>query len=101
MTNSHNYTGIPGEKVRPLASKKELLDQNVFAGFSTEELKELFNQYRFFWTNACTPKDTKLNEIREELCSKYPHAVSLMQLELLVAIAVDYFMKEDETNGIS
>lgn len=97
MTNSHNYAGIPGQEVHPLMSKEDLLDQNLFADFSTEELKELFNQYRFFCANGYTPKNTKLNEIRQELCSKIPFGTTTMQLQLLLAIAVDYFMREDKT----
>lgn len=97
MTNSHNYTGISGQEVYPLMSKEELLEDNLFANFSTEELKELFNQYRFFCANGYTPKNTKLNEIRQELCSNISFGVTAMQLQLLLAIAVDYFMRENKT----
>lgn len=95
MSNQEfKYEGIPGIELRPLATKEMFLEENKFANFSLEELKEIFDQYRFFCSNGYTPKNTKLDEIREEICKEIPFGVTAMQTQLLTAIVVKVFLGE-------
>lgn len=88
------YEPIPGFKAHPLADKETLLEGNKFAKYSLEELKELFDQYRFFFTNGYTPKGTELERIREELCNEISYGATAMQTQLLIAIAVKTFWND-------
>lgn len=88
------YKGISGAFTYPLANKEILLENNKFAKYSLEELKEIFDRYRFFCTNGYTPEDVELDKVRKELCEEIPYGVVVMQNQLLTAIAVKTFLDD-------
>lgn len=85
------YETIPGVELKPLTTKEMFLEENKFANFSLEELREIFDQYRFFCNNGYTPKNTELDKIREKICEEIPFGVTAMQMQLLTAIVVKWF----------
>lgn len=85
-----------GFKDNGLATREDFLEENEFANCSKEELKELFDQFRFFCNNGYTPEGSELDEARKKICAKIPYGVVAMQTQLLEAIAVKFLMENED-----
>lgn len=84
------------KEIREPATVEQIMQGNKYAKYTTGELHELFNQLRFFWTNGYCQKDSELEKLRKQYSEETPYCIIRMEKDLLYAIAVDHFMKEEK-----
>lgn len=74
--------------------KEEILNGNLFADCSEEELRQYWDQMKLFYRDVWIASGTALGEMRDKYCDMYPAGIVIMEQDLLRAIAIKMFDKE-------
>ena len=74
--------------------KEEILNGNLFADCSEEELRQYWDEMKEFYRDGWIAFGTHLGDIRDKYCEKYPAGIVIMEQDLLRAITVKMFDNE-------
>ena len=75
--------------------KKKILQGNLFADCSEEELRLYWDEMKEFYRDGWIAFGTKLADMRDKYCEIYhPTGIIVMEQDLLRAITVKMFDKE-------
>ena len=67
--------------------KEKILQCNLFADCSEEELRQYWDEMKEFYRDGWISSDTALGMMRDNYCNKYVAGVVIMEQDLLRAIA--------------
>ena len=71
--------------------KEKILQCNLFADCSEEELRQYWDQMKEFYRDGWIASWTTLGEMRDKYCDMYPAGIVIMEQDLLRAIAIKMF----------
>lgn len=74
--------------------KEKILQNNLFADCSEEELRQYWDEMKEFYRDGWIAFGTHLGDMRDKYCEKHPTGIVIMEQDLLRAITVKMFDKE-------
>lgn len=92
IDRAKRVTGRTFPREKPAIGDRRLLDRNLFVVCDNDELLELWEALRVFYSNGYIPEDSPLEAYRQKYQSCNPIGLSLvvMEQDLLRAIAVRF-----------
>ena len=71
--------------------KEKILQNNLFADCSEEELRQYWDEMKEFYRDGWIASWTTLGEMRDKYCDMYPTGIVIMEQDLLRAIVIKMF----------